>query len=213
MRKFYCMLAVLMLLVLVACGSSGDEGGGDYAWVLIERKDYNDPLEYSMDYGSFQFEYSPVDYSVKWIYTGETDEKRNVKNGESWTGRCKLSEPPKIIDIGDTITLDLSLTETENTLLGAWWVECIANVYFFYQKGSDPSNSDPHVYFKDSEGIGYFMTNTYEGPASLKESISAVVPDGKPGNRIHLILSYQFDDAGTGTGQISTVYYYELKKQ
>ena len=79
--------------------------------------------------------------------------------------------------------------------------------------GSDPNNSDPHVYFKDSTGIQYFQTNTYEGPASLKKSISAVAPGGKPGNRIHLTLGFQFDDAGNGKGYMSTVYYYELKKQ
>lgn len=214
MKKSYFILAVLLLLILTACSSSASEGGdGDYAWVLTERKDYNGPLEYTMDYGSFQFEYKPADYVVDWIYTGETDEKRNVKNGESWSGRCVYSEPPQVINIGDKITLDLSLTETENTLLGAWWVECIMQGYFFYQKGSDSSQSDPYVYFKDDTGIQYFQTNTYEGPSSIKKSITAVAPDGKPGNRIHLTLSFQFDDAGSGTGNISTVYYYELKKQ
>lgn len=216
MKKLYFILAALMLLAMTACDSSDDaksgKEGGNYAWEFIERKDYEGQLEFTMDYASFEFDYSPADYGVSWVYTGETDESRNIRHGESWSGRCTLSEPPQVINVGDTLTLDFSITETENSL-GAWWVECNAHVYFFYQKGSDPKNSDPHIDFKDSEGIEYLTTNSKEGPTSLKKSLSAVAPDGKPGNRIQVILGFQFDDAYKAKQSIRTVYIYELKKQ
>ena len=216
MKKICWILSALTLLTLTSCGDSEGTGGGggeNYAWILVEVKDYDDPLEFSMEYGSLQFDYSPGDYKVSWVYTGETDEGRNVRHGEAWSGRCAFSEPPEIIIPGDTVTLDLSITETENSLLGAWWVECTPTGYFFYQMGSDPSNPDPHVYFKDDAGISYFNVNTYEDFPPLNKSISAAAPGGKPGNRIHLILSFQFDDAGDVKEMMRTVYIYEMKKQ
>ena len=79
--------------------------------------------------------------------------------------------------------------------------------------GSDPSNPDPHVYFKDGAGISYFAVNTYEDFPPLNKSISATAPGGKPGNRIHLILGFQFDDAGNAKEFMRTIYIYEMKKQ
>lgn len=204
MKKLCWMLAVIMLLTLTACDSSGGgAGGGNYQWVLIDRTDHEAPSQLVMDYGAVQFDYSPGDYEVSWNNTG----------GESWSGRCLYSEPPEVMNVGETVTLNLSMTETENTLLGEWWVECVSSAHFFYQKGSAPSNPDPNVDFEDSAGDYWMDTNTHEeGKGSLETSISAVAPDGKPGNRLHLTLSFQFDDAGHVKEIMRTVYIYELKR-
>lgn len=205
MKKLCWIAAALMLLPLTACDSSestgGGAGGGNYKWVLIDQEDDAGSPELTEDYGSAQFDYSPGDYKVSWN-----------SGGESWSGRCLYSEPPEVMNVGETVTLNVSMTETESTL-GEWWVECASTVKFFYQKGSDPSNPDPDVDFVDSIGDYWMDTNTYEeGKGSLETSISAVAPDGTPGNRIQIIINFHFDDAGRMKQSMRTVYTYELQK-
>lgn len=214
-----------MLLSLAACGDSGGAGGGGqegkYAWVLVDQVDKEEDLKSLMgsssskNVTSLQLDNKPGDFGISWVYTGETNESKNIRNGESWSGRCTFSEPPQVINPGDKVTLDLSITETENSLLGSWYVDLFASAYFFYQKGSDPDVPDSQIDFTDDRGISHFTFNTYDEdmkPFSNKQ-ISAIAPKGKPGNRITLTLICQFDDAGTIKRHMRTVYAYEMKKQ
>lgn len=218
-------MAALMLFSLTACDDlgGGADGGedGKYAWVLIDQANHEDDLKSLMgssspDITSLQLDTKPGDFGISWVYTGETNESKNIKNGESWSGRCTFSEPPEVINPGDTVTLDLSITETENSLLGRWFVELLPSADFFYKLGSDPDMPDePRIEFTDDRGVSYFIVNTHEEenrPFSKKQ-ISAIAPKGKPGNRITLTLMCQFDDAGTTKMRMRSVYLYEMKKQ
>lgn len=226
MKKICWILSVLMLIFLAACDDSGGEGGGgggggEYAWVLIEQADFEDDLKSLMGSSSpkttsLQLDTKPGDFGISWVYTGETNESKNIRNGESWSGRCTFSEPPQVINPGDRVTLDLSITETENSLLGRWYVELDPSAYFFYKLGSDPDMpDDPEIQFKDDKGSSYFFVNTNDedNKPFSKKQISAIAPKGKPGNRITLTFLCQFDDAGTIKMRMRTVYLYEMKKQ
>lgn len=225
MKKICLILSALMLLFLAACDDSGGAAGGDqegkYAWVLIDQTDKEEDLRGLMgsssspNVTSLQLDNKPGDFGISWVYTGETDESKNIRNGESWAGRCTFSEPPQVINPGDKVTLDLSITETENSLLGSWWVQLYVSAHFFYENGSDPDVPDPRIDLTDDRGVDSFYVNTNDEdlkPFSNKQ-ISAIAPKGKPGNRITLILICQFDDAGNTKKQMRTVYLYEMKKQ
>lgn len=210
-----------MLLMMTACDSSDDAksggGGGKYAWVLVDTVDHNSNLEYTSTENkdaefTYKFEYSRGSYSVRSVYIGRTFGSFNTKyvNGEAYAARCDFSEPPKVIGVGEAVALDVSMTETENSVSG--WpgiVHCYAK--FTGAEAGIHSSSSEDVHFKDntnSEGNSRQTLDTSEGISSVKARISAVPPERESGDRIALTITYNISALAVGTSNI-----YELKKQ
>jgi len=82
-------LSALVLLFLTACDDSGGAAGGGqegkYAWVLIDQADKEEDLKgltgssSSPNVTSLQLDNKPGDFGISWVYTGETDESKNIK--------------------------------------------------------------------------------------------------------------------------------------
>ena len=221
MKKTCWILSALMLLSLAACGDSGGAGDGGqkgkYAWVLVETVDH-DFSEIKSTRENFEFtytfEYSRGSYGMRWVYDGETREvlKEKYVNGESYGARCEFSEPPQTIGVGETVTLDVSMTETENTLSGSGWTGLVhgyANFVDAEQSFTGSSSSD--ISFKDGTGSGEDWRQTLdtgEGISSLKAKISAIPPEGKRGDRVALRFVFNIGPFAVGTD-----YIYELQRR
>jgi hypothetical protein len=219
MKKICLILSALMLLSLAACDDSGGAGGGGqegkYAWVLVDTKDYElseiKSTEENFEF-TYTFDYSRRSYGAKSVYDGETREVFEEKyiHGESYGARCEFGEPPQTIGVGETVTLDVSMTETENTLSG--W-RGIAHGYakFVDAEQSFTTSSSSDISFKDGtdSGENWRQTlNTEEGISSVKARISAIPPEGKRGDRIALRLVFNISSLAVGTD-----YVYELQRR
>ncbi len=219
MKKTGWILSVFLLLVMLmmtACGDSDGAdaggGGGDYVWVLVDTEDHEMSEVKSTEPG-FEFtytsDYSRGSYGVKEVFDGETKQVFEVKyvNGEAYGAQCEFSEPPQLIGVDETVTLTVSMTETENSLSG--WL----GLFNGYAKFSDAEakinvSSSEDVYFIDSAGNQKQTLDTEQGISSLQTSVSAVPPVGEPGSRIKLWTQVYMGSLTTGTS-----YIYELQKQ
>ncbi len=229
MKKVLVLLLVLTLgFSLTGCGSGeggaggGGEGegegegeGGKYAWVLVDTKDHElseiKSTEENFEF-TYTFDYNRGSYGVRSVYDGETREvfEKKYIHGETYGARCEFGELPQNIGIGETVTLDVSMTETENTLSG-WRGLAHGYATFVDAEQSFPGSSSSDIYFRDdtSRGENSRQTlNTEEGISSIKVRISAILPEGKRGDRIALRLVFNISALAIGTD-----YIYELQKQ
>ena len=219
MKKICWILSALMLLSLAACGDSGGAGDGGqkgkYAWVLVETVDHELSEQKSTEENfefTYTFEYSRGSYGMRWVYDGKTREVFEEKyiHGETYGARCEFGEPPQTIGVGETVTLDVSMTETENTLSG--W-EGLAHGYakFVDAEQSFTGSSSSDISFRDGTGSGenrQQTLNTSEGISFVEAEISAIPPEGKRGDRITLRLVLNIGPLAVGTD-----YVYELKRK
>lgn len=106
-----------------------------------------------------------------------------------------------------TVTLDVSMTETENSLSG-WSGLVHGYARFTGAEAKLNESSSDDIYFKDSAGNNNQTLDTKQGIASLQTSISAAPPAGEPGSRIALWTVLNIKALATGTS-----YIYELQKQ
>jgi hypothetical protein len=219
MKKICWILSALILFCLTACDDSDGAGGGGkegkYAWVLVETVDH-DFSEIKSTRENFEFtytsDYSRGSYGIRWVYDGKTREVIDVKyiHGETYGGRCEFSEPPQTIGVGETVTLDVTMTETENTLSG-WTGRVDGYAKFVSAEQSFTASSSSDIYFIDdtsSEKAWELTIDTREGISSLKTTISAIPPEGKRGDRIALRLKCIVVSLSIGTD-----YIYELQKR
>lgn len=218
MRKIAWILSMLMILSLVACDDSGSAGGagqdGKYAWVLVDTKDYKlseiKSTEENFEF-TYTFEYARGSYGVRSVYDGETRAVLEEKyiHGETYGARCEFSKPPQTIGIGEKVTLDVSMTETENTLTG-WKGVVHGYAKFVAAEQSFTGSSSSDISFKDntnSEENWRQTLDTEKGVSSIKASISAMPPEGNRGDRIALRVVFNITSLAMGTD-----YIYELKK-
>jgi hypothetical protein len=219
MKKICWILSALMLLSLSACDDSGGAGGGGqegkYAWVLVETVDHELSEQKSTEKNfefTYTFDYSRGSYGVRSVYDGETRDVFEEKyiHGETYGARCEFGEPPQTIGVGETVTLDVSMTETENTLSG-WGGLAHGYAKFVDAEQSFTVSSSSDIFFKDGTGSGenwQQTLNTAEGISSVKARISAIPPEGKRGDRIALRLVFNI-----GPWPVGTDYIYELQRR
>ncbi len=220
MKKICWILSALMLLSLAACVDSGGAGGsqeGKYAWVLVETVDHELSEIKSTEENSeftYTFDYSRRSYGVRWVYDGETREvfEERYIHGEAYGARCEFGEPPQTIGVGETVTLDAALTETENTLCGSGWKGLVHGYAKFVDaEQSFTASSSSDISFKDGTDSGENWRQTLdtgEGVSSVKANISAIPPEGKRGERIALRLIFNIGPLAVGTD-----YIYELQRR
>lgn len=219
MKKTGWILSALMLLSLTACDDSGGAGGkgeeGKYAWVLVETVDHElseiKSTEENFEF-TYTFDYSRRSYGARSVYDGETREVLEKKyiHGETYGARCEFGEPPQSIGIGETVTLDVSMTETENTLSG-WLGVAHGYAKFVDAEQSFTASSSSDIPFKDGTGSGEDWRQTLDtkkGISSVKASISANPPEGKRGDRIALRFVFNIGPLSVGTD-----YIYELQRR
>lgn len=207
---------LLIMLMMTACGDSDGAGavggGGDYVWVLVDTEDHELSEIKSTEPGyefTYTFDYSRGSYGVKEVFDGETKQVFEVKyiNGEAYGAQCEFSEPPQIIGVNETVTLAVSMTETENSLSG--WSGLVHGYARFSDAEAKLNESSPEdVYFKDSAGNQKQTLDTEQVISSLQTSVSAAPPVGGPGSRIALRTLLNIGTLTTGTS-----YIYELQKQ
>jgi hypothetical protein len=219
MKKICWILSALMLLSLAACDDSGGAGGGGqegkYAWVLVETVDHELSEQKSTEKNfefTYTFDYSRRSYGVRSVYDGETREVFEEKyiHGETYGARCEFGEPPQTIGAGETVTLDVSMTETENTLSG-WLGVAHGYAKFVDAEQSFTASSSSDISFRDDteSGENWRQTlDTEEGISSVKARISAIPPEGKRGDRIALRFVFNIGPLSVGTD-----YVYELKRK
>ena len=149
-------------------------------------------------------------YSVRRVYDGESREVFDEKyvHGETYGARCEFDEPPQTIGIGETVTLDIFMTETENTLSG-WTGLAHGYAKFVYAEQSFTGSSSSDISFRDNTGSAESWQQTLDaqrGISSVETKITAIAPEGKRGDRIALRLVFNISSLAIGTD-----YIYELK--
>ncbi len=224
MKKAFCILLVLVMFSLVACGDMGGVGGGQsgkYQWVLVDVKDHEaEQFTYTFTPYSYTYtftdtpDYSRCNYMIKMVYDGESREDGNVRfvHGETYSARCIFSEPPETIGVGEKITLDLLVKEEVNSLVG-WLCRARAEAKFLDpDRILNSTNTEDIILVdedeKDEVKRYWFEIGTEEGISVIDRKISAITPGGKKGARVALRVQFSLDYTTIGTD-----YIYELQKK
>lgn len=227
-KKVFMLIMTLILTAELMAGCSETVGGknqtnggsgGKYAWVLVDIKDHQlsetKRTEENFEF-TYTFDYSRGSYGVRSVYDGETREFFKIIHGETYGARCEFSEPPQTIGVGETVTLDVSMTETENTLSG--WLGIVHGYAEFVgaEQGFTASSSEDITFrlddtdSEDSREDNWWPTptlDTEKGISFIETKISAIPPEGKRGDRIALRLVFNISASAIGTD-----YIYELQK-
>ncbi len=206
----FILVFVLMPTTIVA--AEGQKG--EYAWVLVDIQDYEQSVIKSTEENfefTYTFEYSRGSYSVRSVYDGESREVFEVKyvHGETYGARCEFDEPPQTIGIGETVTLDVSMMETENTLSG-WAGLAHGYAKFVDAEQSFTGSSSSDISFRDNtdSAENWRQTlDTLKGISFVETKITAIPPEGKRGDRITLRFVFNISSLAMGTD-----YIYELKE-
>jgi len=216
MKSKFAFSLIFILVFLLIPSTIVSAGGqkSDYAWVLVDVKDYEQSVIKSTEENSeftFTFEYSRGSYSVRRVYDGESREVFEEKyvHGETYGARCEFVEPPRTIGIGETVALDVSLTETENTLSG-WTGLAHGYAKFVDAEQSFTGSSSSDISFRDNTGSAESWRQTLDaqkGISFIETKITAIAPEGKRGDRIALRLVFNIASLAIGTD-----YIYELKE-
>lgn len=213
-RIAFALTLILVLLLLPPTIVAAGGQKGDYAWVLVDVKDYDLSVIKSTEENyefTYTFEYSRGSYSVRSVYDGESREVFEEKyvHGETYGARCRFVEPPQTIGVGEAVTLDVSMTETENTLSG-WAGLAHGYAKFVDAEQSFTGSSSSDISFRDNTGSteSWRQTlDTLKGISSVETRITAMPPEGKRGDRIALRLVFNISSLAIGTD-----YIYELKE-
>jgi len=187
--------------------------GGDFAWVLVETINYDgkesidntNKGEVFMESGKSL----PGSYNYEWKYIGASDTYYDPDklNGESCSIVCTFSAPPKVINAGEKVSLDMSLAFAARNLS---YFTPNANAGADFDKWDVKLGfaSGESVRFVNKEGKSSFTISAYKTIKvySVSDTITATAPTGAEGKRIALRTSF-FPGAKMGT-----CYIYEWKK-
>ncbi|HHV98440.1 MAG TPA: hypothetical protein GXX36_02505 [Clostridiaceae bacterium] len=142
---------------------------------------------------------SPGSYTYSWKYVGESDDlyDPDMIHGESYATQLTFSVPPKKIKGGETVSLDFSLSFTEQNLSFFDGYEgCRADWGNLRFKSADGKN-----FFEIYSSVKYSEKNVF----SVSGTISAVIPAGySEGDR---------EELWTGGSKSGTYYVYEWRAQ
>ena len=212
-RNALILMSVLAVLLAVpGCGGGGGSGGagGDYVWTLVEVVDHV-PEDYSSQEEGFEFDYTfrhaRDSYQARWLYTGEPKAISEIVAGEFWAVECSFSQPPETLVPGETLSQEVTIRETESNLSG-WAGTALANAKFTWgEEVNFTASSSEDLSLTTGDGINVLEVNTLSGVHSLEGTLSAVVPDGSPGDRIQLRNVLVLNAFAQGN-----TYVYEMKR-
>lgn len=180
------------------------KGEEQYHWVLVDTILYDGQEAIETKNKGYVGVYdtrgnaSPGNYSVSWNYVGETDTyyDPDIIHGEGEGSQAIFSTPPSTIKAGETVSLSLSLSFTENTLsffdgrvsavanFDKWDLEPIEGT----RNSIDFSTADGKSYFEIYSSVKYSEKNIL----SVGETITAVAPAGyEAGDRIAIRTLYR----------------------
>ena len=184
------------------------QGTGKGLWVLVETINYDGKtdLDNTNKNGAYQVSgsCSPGSYNYDWKYLGKADSYYNppLKSGESYSIKCTVSNPPKVMDAGEVITLNLSLSFTAQNLS---YFTPDASVSADFDKWDTKLGfaSGASVSFRNSAGKSSFKISTHKSLKvySVSEKVTAEAPSGVRDIRIALRTLF-YPGAKMGTSYI-----------
>lgn len=183
----------------------------EYAWVLVDTVLYDAKEDIEIANKNQEGSYvtsgsaSPGNYSVSWQYTGDTDTyyDPDVIHGEGAGSQAIFSTPPSTIKAGETVSLSLSLSFTENTL-SYYSSKASASADFDEWDMTPGSVTRNSIDFKNKDGKDSFAIDTYHSVQvySVSDTITAVAPSGsQEGDRIAIRTIY-YSRVGMGTNYV-----------
>jgi len=183
----------------------------EYAWVLVDTVLYDAKEDIEIANKNQEGTYvtsgsaSPGNYSVSWQYTGDTDTyyDPDVIHGEGAGSQAIFSTPPSTIKAGETVSLSLSLSFTENTL-SYYSSKASARADFDEWDMTPGSVTRNSIDFKNKDGKDSFAIDTYHSVQvySVSDTITAVAPSGsQEGDRIAIRTIY-YSHVGMGTNYV-----------
>ena len=147
---------------------------------------------------------SPGSYNYDWKYLGKTDTYYNppVLNGEGCSIICTISTPPNVMQPGEVITLNLSLSFGAQNL-SYFTSNASASVDFDKPETKPGFSTGANRGFVNSAGKSSFKIDTYKTVKvySIDEKVSATVPTGVKDSRIALRTIF-FPGVKMGTSYI-----------
>lgn len=180
----------------------------DFAWVLVETVNYagkesfdqtNKEGVYSTSGSSSPGSYS---YESKYLGASDTYYDPDKLNGESYSIVCTYSTPPKVMNAGEIVSLNMSMSFSAQ------------NLSYFTPNATTGANFDKWdvapgfatgecVSFVNKAGKSSFMISTYKTIKiySVSDIVTATAPKGVEGKRIALRTSF-FPGAKMGTNYI-----------
>ena len=194
--------------VAEAGDNAGKQGDGKGLWVLVETINYDGKkdLDNTNQGGVYHVtgSSSPGNYNYDWKYLGKTDNYYDppVLNGESCSIKCTVSNPPKVMEAGEIITLNLSLSFTAQNL--SYFTSNASISANFDKWDTQPGfSTGANKSFVNSAGKSSFKIDTYKTVKvySVNETVTAAAPTGANGNRIALRTIF-FPGARMGTSYI-----------
>lgn len=188
--------------------NADNQGTGKGLWVLVETINYDGKTDIDNTNkdgvhkagGSS----SPGSYNYEWEYLGKADSYYNppLKSGESYSIKCTVSNPPKVMDAGEVISLNLSLSFTAQNLS---YFTPNASVSADFDKWDTKPGfaSGASVSFLNSAGKSSFKISTHKSVKiySVSEKVTAKAPSGVRDIRIALRTSFN-PGAKMGTSYI-----------
>ncbi len=183
----------------------------EYAWVLVDTVTYDAKEDIEIANKNQEGSYftsgsaSPGNYSVSWQYTGDTDTyyDPDLIHGEGAGSQAIFSTPPSTIKAGETVSLSLSLSFTENTL-SYYSSKASASADFDEWDMTPGSVTRNSIDFKNKDGKDSFAIDTYHSVQvySVSDTITAVAPSGsQEGDRIAIRTIY-YSRVGMGTNYV-----------
>jgi len=191
-----------------AGGNTGNQGESKGLWVLVETINHDGQTDHDNTNkgGVYQVSgsCSPGSYNYDWKYLGKADSYYNppLKSGESYSIKCTVSNPPKVMDAGEVISLNLSLSFTAQNLS---YFTPNASVSADFDKWDTKPGfaSGASVSFLNSAGKSSFKISTHKSVKvySVDEKVTAIAPSGVRDIRIALRTSFN-PGARMGTSYI-----------
>ncbi|MDO9258210.1 MAG: hypothetical protein Q7U54_22045 [Bacteroidales bacterium] len=192
--------------------STTAKGEGKGLWVLVETIYYDGKkdLDNTNKNGVYQVSgsCSPGSYDYTWKYLGKADSYYNppLLSDENSAIKCTASNPPKVMDAGESISLTLSLSFTAHKLS---YFSSDASVSADFDKWdvAPGFSSGSNIRFANSAGKSTFKISTHKSVKvySIHEVVTATAPSGVKDMRIALRTLF---NPGARMG---TCYIYEWK--
>lgn len=176
-----------------------------YAWVLTETvtNDEKNEVDHTNKGGVYQVSASaaPGSYTYSSKYIGETDTypEPDQKHGENYAVKLDISVPPKVIQAGQTVSLDFNLAFTAQ------------NISYFDGKGSCRADLNS-TRFVNKNGKSFFeiycsVKYSQKNVLSVSDTLTAKAPAGRSeGEKMEIWT-------GGPSLKLGTTYVYEWKKQ
>jgi hypothetical protein len=182
------LIGFFLLPSTITVQANQNEGG---AWVLVEvidkdcaeeiakvNKDYEDVYHHE---GS----YSRNNFTITQTYIGPTEDYYDPPqiHGESISMTASFSVPPQVINAGEEITINISLSALDN--------------HSFYNpfgsvKARIGKNDQAYSRFTNAKGEDSFRSDIHNNFASFNETVTAIAPGGSEGDTLEIGFTLNF---------------------